>query len=259
MPAAATGAATAKGAVAAKGPPAPEPAPAPATRGLVLVGPGAAFGTELLARFGREGFRLGVVARSADTIARVTGELAGAGLTMRGAVADVTDAAGLAATLAGLAADLGGLTVLVYNAKLSIRGSALSVPADVLNQTLAVNVTGALTAVQAATPLLVDRVGATILVTVAGSRTEPPAGRFALAVGKAGLATLAAAVSPALADQGVRMRTVVLDGKVGPGGPLRPEAVADHFWQAYASPRGAVFRLAPPGPRRSAATLPLEV
>ncbi|OHV30371.1 short-chain dehydrogenase [Pseudofrankia sp. EUN1h] len=226
---------------------------------MVLVGPGAAFGTELLARFGREGFRLGVVARSADTIARVTGELAGAGLTMRGAVADVTDAAGLAATLAGLAADLGGLTVLVYNAKLSIRGSALSVPADVLNQTLAVNVTGALTAVQAATPLLVDRVGATILVTVAGSRTEPPAGRFALAVGKAGLATLAAAVSPALADQGVRMRTVVLDGKVGPGGPLRPEAVADHFWQAYASPRGAVFRLAPPGPRRSAATLPLEV
>ncbi|OHV73046.1 short-chain dehydrogenase [Pseudofrankia sp. BMG5.36] len=235
------------------------PASVPVTRGLVVVGPGAAFGTQLLARFGREGFRLGVVARSADTLDRVAGELASAGLTMRGAVADVTDATGLAAALERLAADLGGLTVLVYNAKLSIRGSALSVPADVLNQTLAVNVTGALTAVQAAAPLLVDRVGATILVTVAGSRTEPPAGRFALAVGKAGLAALAAAVGPALADQGVRMRTVVLDGKVGPGGPLRPEVVADHFWQAYASPRGAVFRLAPPGPRRSAATLPLEV
>ena len=240
------------------GPP-PAPTPAPATRGLVLVGPGAAFGTELLTRFGWEGFRLGVVARSADTLGRLTGELASAGLTMRGVVADVTDPAGLTAALEKLAADLGGLTVLMYNAKLSIRGSAFSVPADVLNETLAVNVTGALTAVQAATPLLVDRVGATILVTVAGGRTEPPAARFALAVGKAGLGALAAAVSPSLADQGVRMRTVVLDGKVGPGGPLRPEAVADHFWQAYASPRGAVFRLAPPGSRRSAATLPLEV
>jgi NAD(P)-dependent dehydrogenase (short-subunit alcohol dehydrogenase family) len=241
------------------GAPEPAPLPAPATRGLVVVGPGAAFGAQLLTRFGREGFRLGVVARSADTLGRLTEELAGAGLTMRGAVADVTDAAGLAGTMAGLAADLGGLTVVVYNAKLSIRGSAFSVPADVLNQTLAVNVTGALSTVQVAVPLLVDRVGATILVTVAGSRTEPPAGRFALAVGKAGLAALAAAVSPTLADQGVRMRTVVLDGRVGPGGPLRPEAVADHFWQAYASPRGAVFRLAPRGSRRSAATLPLEV
>ncbi|MBL7497671.1 SDR family NAD(P)-dependent oxidoreductase [Frankia sp. CNm7] len=236
----------------------PEPA-APATRGLILVGPGAAFGGELLVRFGLEGFRLGVVARSADTLGRLTGELASAGLTMRGAVADVTDAAGFTAALEGLADDLGGLTVLVYNAKLSIRGNAFSVPADVLNQTLAVNVTGALTAVQAATPLLVDRVGATILVTAAGTRTEPPGGRFALAVGKAGLAALAAAVGPTLADHGVRLRTVVLDGRVGPSGPLRPQAVADHFWQAYAAPRGTVFRLAAPGPRRAAATLPLEV
>jgi len=236
----------------------PEPPRPGATRGLALVGPGSAFGAELLIRFGREGFRLGVIARSTDTLGRLTGELSGAGLTMRGAVADVTDPAGLTATLTGLADDLGGLTVLVYNAKLSIRGSAFSVPADALNQTLAVNVTGALTAVQAATPLLVDRVGATILVTVAGTRTEPPSGRFALAAGKAGLAALASAVSPTLADQGIRMRTVVLDGRVGPAGPLRPDAVADHFWQAYAAPRGTVFRLAPPGARR-AATLPLEV
>ncbi|MBL7489867.1 SDR family NAD(P)-dependent oxidoreductase [Frankia sp. AgB1.9] len=239
--------------------PGPEPPRSPASRGLVLVGPGSAFGAELLIRFGLEGFRLGVVARSTDTLGRLTEELASAGLTMRGAVADVTDAAGFATTLAGLAADLGGLTVLVYNAKLSIRGSAFSVPADALNQTLAVNVTGALTAVQAATPLLLDRVGATILVTVAGNRTEPPGGRFALAAGKAGLAALAGAVGPTLADQGIRMRTVVLDGRVGPAGPLRPAAVADHFWQAYAAPRGAVFRLAPAGPRRPAATLPLEV
>ncbi|MBX6387802.1 MAG: SDR family NAD(P)-dependent oxidoreductase [Frankia sp.] len=235
------------------------PDAAPPSRGLVLVGPGASFGGQLLARFGREGFRLGAISRSADTLDRVAAELAEAGLTMRAAVADVTDALGFAAALERLAADIGGLTVLVYNAKLSIRGTAFSIPADVLNQTLAVNVTGALTALQVATPLLVDRVGATILVTVAGARTEPPGGRFALAVGKAGLAALGAAVAPALADQGVRLRTVVLDGKVGAGGPLSPDAVADHFWHAYTAPRGEVFRLAPPPVRRRPATLPLEV
>jgi NAD(P)-dependent dehydrogenase (short-subunit alcohol dehydrogenase family) len=231
----------------------------PPTRGLVVIGPGGAFGGQLLARFGREGFRVGVIARSVDTLARLTGELADAGLTMRGAVADVTDPEGLTAAVGGLAADLGGLTVLVYNAKLSIRGTAFTTPADALNQALAVNVTGALTAVQAATPLLGDRPGATIMVTVAGERTEPPGGRFALAAGKAGLAALAGAVGPALADHGVRMRTVVLDARVAPAGPLRPEIVAEHFWRAYAAPRGEVFRLAGPGPRQVAETLPLEV
>jgi NAD(P)-dependent dehydrogenase (short-subunit alcohol dehydrogenase family) len=110
---------------------------------------------------------------------------------------------------------------------------------------LAVNVTGALTAIQVAAPLLVDRPGATILLTAAGMRAEPPAGRFALAVGKAGLAALGAALVAPLRSQGVRLRTVVLDGQVGADGPLRPDEVADHFWQAFAAPRGETFRLAP--------------
>jgi hypothetical protein len=62
-----------------------------------------------------------------------------------------------------------------------------------------------------------------------------------------------------LTAQGVRLRTVVLDGRVGEAGPLHPDAVADHFWQAYAAPRGAVFRLAPPGRPGATAQLPLEL
>lgn len=229
-------------------------------RGLILVGPGSAFGVELLRRFGREGFGLGIVARSTDTVARVTAELAADGLPVAGAVADVTDQAGFTAALTRLADELGGLTVLIYNAKLSIRGTAFTVRADTMNQTLAVNVTGALTAVQAATPLLLERPGATILLTVAGPRSAPAAGRFALAVGKAGLAALGEAMGPALAAQGVRLRTVVLDGRVGPTASLRPDSVGEHFWQAFAAPGGAAFRLAaPPRRDRPVPQLPLEV
>jgi NADP-dependent 3-hydroxy acid dehydrogenase YdfG len=226
---------------------------------LIVVGPGSSFGVQLLRRFGREGFRLAVVSRSADTVSRVTDELAADGTPVAGAVADVTDPPAFTAAVGRLAADLGGLSVLVYNAKLSIRGTAFTVRAEVLNQTLAVNVTGALTAVQAAAPLLADRPGGTILVTAAGTRTEPTGSRFVLAVGKAGLAALGAALVPVLAAQGVRMRTVILDGRVTADGPLGPDVVADHFWQAYAAPRGAVFRVAPPGRGDVPAQLPLDV
>jgi NAD(P)-dependent dehydrogenase (short-subunit alcohol dehydrogenase family) len=223
------------------------------------VGPGASFGVELLRRFGREGFVLGIVSRSADTLTRVQDALAADGLPVAGAVADVTDAPALAAAIGRVAGEIGGLTALVYNAKLSIRGAALTVPPATVNQTLAVNVTGALAAIQAATGLLEQRPAATVLVTSAGPRTEPVAGRFALAVGKAGLTALAEALRPALAARGIRLRTVVLDGRVAPGGPLRPDAVAEHFWQAFTALRGDVFRLAPARRDVPVAQLPLEV
>ncbi|OAA26056.1 short-chain alcohol dehydrogenase [Frankia sp. EI5c] len=232
---------------------------ASATRGLIVVGPGAAFGVPLLRRFGDQGFSLGVISRSADTVGRVTAELGVAGHQLAGAVADVTDQAAFAAAAGRLAAEIGGLNVLVYNAKLSIRGTAFAVRAESMNQTLAVNVTGALTAVQIAAPLLADRPGATVLLTVAGPRSEPAAGRFALAVGKAGVAAMGEVLAPLLASQGIRLRTVVLDGRVGPAGPLSPATVADHFWDAFAAPGGTAFRLAPATRRRDAEPqLPLE-
>nr|MDT0666844.1 SDR family NAD(P)-dependent oxidoreductase [Micromonospora sp. DSM 115978] len=156
----------------------------------------ASFGTPLLERFAREGFALATISRSADTVARVAGELATLGLSASTAVADVTDEAAFTAAVGRLAAEIGGLTVVVYNAKLSIRGTALTVAAQTLNQTLAVNVTGALTTVQAALPLLADRPGASIIFTTAGTRTSDSGGRFALALGKAGLAALGASVGP---------------------------------------------------------------
>jgi NADP-dependent 3-hydroxy acid dehydrogenase YdfG len=148
---------------------------------------------------------------------------------------------------------------MVYNAKLSIRSNALTVAADTLNQTLAVNVTGALTAVQVALPLLEDRPGATILLTTAGMRAVPAPGRFALAVGKAGLAALGASLTAPLRAQGVRLRTVVLDGQVSDDGPLRPVDVADHFWNAYMALRGVTFKLAPGGSAETVDQLPFTV
>ena len=235
-----------------------EAEPVEPTRGILLVGPGASFGTQLLARFAREGFVPAVISRSADTVARAAGELAASGVVVHTAVADVTDAAAYPAAIGRLAAEIGGLTVVVYNAKLSIRGTALTVAAQNLNQTLAVNVTGALTTVQAALPLLADRPGASIIFTTAGSRTSDSGGRFALALGKAGLAALGASVGPVASARGVRLRSVAIEARVAPDGPLAAEAVADHFWQAFAAPRGSVFRLTERDPAAERDQLPLD-
>jgi NAD(P)-dependent dehydrogenase (short-subunit alcohol dehydrogenase family) len=217
-------------------------------RGLVLVGPGAAFGVEMLRRFADEGFALGVVSRSDDTVARVADALAADGVKVLGEVADVADPAAFGGALNRLAIGVGGLTCLVYNAKLSIRGAALATSPDALAATLGVNVTGAFAAVTGAIPLLEGRPDATVLITGGGRRGPGlgDGGRFSLSVGKAALGAMSASLTPPLRRRGVRLRTVELAGAVGPDGPLRPGAVAEFFWQAFAAPHGTTFRLTPP-------------
>jgi NADP-dependent 3-hydroxy acid dehydrogenase YdfG len=223
-----------------------EPAePPPPVRGLVVVGPGAAFSVPLLRRFVREGFTVGVLSRSADTVDRVAGQLAAEGIAVAGEVADVTDATAFAAAFGRLSARMGGASVVIYNAKLSIRGGPLTARPETVNATLAVNVTGALTTAQVAVTHLAGRPGACLLVTAAGPRVEPAPNRFALAVGKAALLALGGSLEPLLRREGVRLRTVVLDARIAPDGPLAADAVADHYWNAYAAPRGSVFRIAP--------------
>lgn len=220
----------------------------PATRALIVIGPGTAFGEALLRRFAAAGFALGVLSRSADTVERVADALAADGVKVAGEVADVTDAPALAAALGRLAVDLGGLTCLVYNAKLSIRGSALTTSPETLAATLAVNVTGAFAALTSAAPLLEGRADATVLVTAGGPRGPGlgDAGRFSLAVGRAGLGALTASLAPPLLRRGIRLRTVELRGAVGPDGPLRPDDVAEFYWQAFAATAGTTFTLAAP-------------
>jgi NAD(P)-dependent dehydrogenase (short-subunit alcohol dehydrogenase family) len=224
------------------------------------VGPGAAFSAPLLRRFAREGFAVGVLSRSADTVERIVTRLAAEGTTVAGEVADVTDAAGFGAAFGRLAHRMGGVSVVVYNAKLSIRGGPLTARAETVNATLAVNVTGALSAAQTALPHLAGRPGACLLLTVAGPRVEPAPNRFALAVGKAALLALGGSLEPLLRREGVRLRTVVIDARIAPDGPLDPGAVADHYWSAYAAPRGSVFRIAPAtgGTERAQLVLDLE-
>jgi short-subunit dehydrogenase len=212
------------------------------SRTLLLIGPGRYFGTEILVRFAREGFRLATISRSLGTLRRVESELAHSGIKALCEIGDLLGEGNLEKAVNRVAVELDGITCLVYNPKLSVEGSGLIISPDALTQSLAVNITGAVIAIQAALPFMTSTPGACVILTGGGFKDRPDPERFALSVGKAGLHGLALSLVAPLDARGVELKTVIIDGVVRRNGPILPTDLADFYWQVYCASGENVFR-----------------
>jgi NAD(P)-dependent dehydrogenase (short-subunit alcohol dehydrogenase family) len=91
--------------------------------GVIVIGAGPGIGTAVARRFAREGFRLGVLARSPATVDAALAAVADHDIATHGVTADVTDEPGLRSALDELMGRLGVPDVLVYNAAIIQRDS----------------------------------------------------------------------------------------------------------------------------------------
>jgi NADP-dependent 3-hydroxy acid dehydrogenase YdfG len=82
---------------------------------IAIFGAGPALGMAVARRFGREGFRVALVARDPGHLDGMTGELARTGVTAAGFRADLTDAAATASAACAIADRFGPIDVLEYN------------------------------------------------------------------------------------------------------------------------------------------------
>jgi NAD(P)-dependent dehydrogenase (short-subunit alcohol dehydrogenase family) len=200
---------------------------------LIGIGPG--LGVALARRFTREGYAVLGLAR--DT-AKIVGE---PGLTLWRA--DAAETAGLAAALhEGAVAARGQIDVLIYNAYRATMAASgpSSLDPDSVVEDFRVNVAGALAAVRAVLPDMRKAGRGTILFTGGGLALDPtgwlPAA--SLAVGKAGLRSLALTLHAELAPIGIHAATVTIAGQIQPGTAFDPDRIAESFWALHADPSG---------------------
>ena len=135
-------------------------------RGSVALVTGAGRGVgHLVARtFADAGAAVGMVARSADELAHTVELITASGGVAAAAVADVTDAAGLAAAMADLREQLGPIDLLVNNAGiLGPAGPLWELELDEWWKTMDVNVRGLVLATQAVLPDMIAARGGRII------------------------------------------------------------------------------------------------
>jgi NAD(P)-dependent dehydrogenase (short-subunit alcohol dehydrogenase family) len=187
----------------------------------VVAGVGPGTGTALSRRFAAGGYRVAMLARDGERLARLEREID----ESRGYAVDVTDAARVKEVLERIRSDMGATSVLVHNAVSGHFGEFLDVPPDALVETFRTNVLSLLLLGQAAVPQMLAGGGGAIVVTGNTSAWRGVANFAAFAPSKAAQRILAQSMARSLGPKGIHVAYVVVD------------AVIDVPWtrQAFAS------------------------
>lgn len=188
----------------------------------VVVGVGPGIGAAVAARLARDGHRVLGIARREESLDAAAAAVAAVGGTFDGALADAADAGAITGIVGHE-----DVRVLVYNAAALRANRTRDVSAEELRDTLAVDVVGALAAVQAVRPVMTRARQGAVLLTGGGLALAPNPDVATLSIGKAALRTLALVLGPDLAADGIRVATVTIAALVAPENPVTPEMVAE--------------------------------
>lgn len=197
---------------------------------LVVVGAGPGIGASVARRFGREGYDVALIARSAESLERLGTELGGSGITATWAQADIADAGQLRAAIEGFGRELGGIDALHFNPSVFTHKDPLHLSAAELLEDVRIGVAALLTAVQAARPSM--GVGARITVTGSMAADHPWHEACSLGVQKAALRNLVLSIDRTLAPDGIRAVSVTVRGTLAPDTPFSPDRVAEAIYEA---------------------------
>jgi len=204
------------------------------TKGIVVVGAGPGVGASVARRFGREGYDVALVARSADTLERLERELRAEGVSTVHAAVDITDEAALTGAVERLGQRLGRIDVLHFNPSVFRHADPLHLSAEDLLEDLRVGAAALLTAVQAARPSMSP--GARVTVTGSMAADQPWHEACSLGVQKAALRNLVLSLDTTLAPEGIRAMSLTVRGTLAADTAYSPDRVADAIYAAATTP-----------------------
>jgi NAD(P)-dependent dehydrogenase (short-subunit alcohol dehydrogenase family) len=199
-------------------------------RHLLLVGTGPGLGAAIARRFAREGYRLTLVARSAETVATIARDLRAAGADVAVVQADAGDPNGLRAALSAPLAGPGAPGVVIYNAALGAFDDLLTVSPAQLADAYAVDVIGGVLTAQLAVPAMRAAGGGTLLFTGGGFADALPQTMATLSLGKVALRAAATMLARQLRDDHIHAGSLTILGQIAAGTPFDPDAIADAYW-----------------------------
>jgi NADP-dependent 3-hydroxy acid dehydrogenase YdfG len=205
---------------------------------LLIVGAGPGVSGATAARFGADGYDVGLIARREETLAGLGADLRAAGIRTEWATAEAGDADSLTAAVGRLVATLGPVDVLLYNVSAGRQADVPALSPEDLLADLAAGVVGLQTAVRAVLPGMRDRGSGTVLATGGGSADHPIASMASLGVQKAALRALAEVQAAGLAPEGIHVATVTVRGFVGENKQIPPGRVAAEFADLVAETSG---------------------
>lgn len=200
---------------------------------IIVVGAGPGLGNAVARRFGHEGYRSVLIARSAPALNGYVKELADEGMEACGIPADATDATSLAAALSEAKNRFGAPDVVVYNVGITTPDEN-PLTYDDLMRHFATDVAGAHECIRLVADDDFAKKKGAIILTGGYAAENPFPGYLCLALDKAALRNLAFAKNAELADKSIFVGTVMVCGGIAPDTHFAPELIAENYWKMNA-------------------------
>ena len=205
----------------------------------VIVGVGPGLGMALARRFGQEGFRIALISRRREVLEGYAQELEKANVTASVFPADAESSNSLRNALNAVTREIGAPSVLIYNAAVMQPANPSGLGVEKLVREFRINVAGALVATQEVLPGMLEAKSGTVLFTGGGLALDPWPEVASLAIGKAGIRSLAHSLAKELEPKGIHVATVTIDGIVKSSGPLKPDDVVANYWELHQEAAGS--------------------
>lgn len=200
---------------------------------IVVVGAGQGLGNHVAKKFGREGFRVILMARNGQSLEQYRQEFAAAGIEAHTYMADAENTASLTGALRQAEHEFGTPDVLVYNVGITTPDAPDKMDGEELSRHYRADVANAYTcARQVATEAFGKKNGA-IIFTGGGLAIYPLPQFIPLSLDKSALRTLAYILHDELKPRGIFVGTVTVFGTIGIDAYFAPERIAGAYWQMY--------------------------
>ena len=201
---------------------------------ITVIGMGKNIGFGVAKKFGTEGFKVAMISRNQASLDEFKNQLQKIRVEAYGFTADVSNENSFLRTLEKIQSELGSTDVLFYNAVARKQKNILEEDFESLINDFKVNVAAALTSAKFVIPRMEGKKSGTILLTGGGLALTPNMIYGSMAIGKAGIRSLAKTLSQAVEGTGIKVGTMTICGYVRPDDPkYNPETIANKFWEIH--------------------------
>lgn len=201
---------------------------------IVIVGAGPGLGLSIAKRFGKNGFRVALVARHEEKLNQLVTELEQSGIEAAAFKADVLNSDEIHSAFAAIKEKYGFIDVLEYS---PIPGAGtLENPLEVTEQNVRYHfqhsVLGALSSVREVLPAMLDKNTGALLFTTGASSVDPVPMMGNVGIAMAGLRNYALNLNKVLKDKNIYAGHIAIGVWMQPGSGIQ-DKIADVWFDMY--------------------------
>ncbi|MDD2957163.1 MAG: SDR family NAD(P)-dependent oxidoreductase [Lachnospiraceae bacterium] len=200
---------------------------------IVVVGAGKGMGNHIAEMFGKNDFRIVLMARNQTSLNVYTKEFTEKGMEAYGIAADASSTDSLTEAFEEVKTKFGGVDVLVYNTCILEGGKPSELSSAELMRHYQVDVASALHSVLQVLPEMRAKKKGTILFTGGGLALYPMPEFTCVSINKAALRALAITLNTELKDEGIFTGVVTIMGNIAPNTAYDPADIAKEYWRLY--------------------------